>query len=856
MPELRTRDNLATGEFAEIEERLERFDAAWRTGIVPGIGAFLPPPDNPSRREVLEELIKIDLEYRWRRAGPRPADSRERVAADRFALGPRLEDYVARFPELGAPEALPLGLIGEEYRVRREWGDHPDHLDYAGRFACGEAALREALERIDRERHAERVHAADARHLDLGALPPAPAGYQILEEIGRGGMGVVYRARQINLDRIVALKMIRSGPLAAPGERERFRREAASVARLHHPHIVQIYEVGECAGQPFFSLEFIEGGSLEQRPKAAPLSAQEAANLVEILARTVAVAHQQGIVHRDLKPANILLQVTDGRSNATGHFALGPLRSAIPKITDFGLAKQLNQPDGPTASGVVLGTPSYMAPEQAEGKPRDVGPAVDIYALGAVLYELLTGRPPFHGETPLDTLQHVLTQEPVPPRRLQPKVPRDLETICLHCLRKKPQHRYSSADALADDLAGFLEGRPIRARPAPAWEWAVKWARRRPAVALLLAANVLGPALLLAWYTSRLRLSNADLSRALATAEEQRADALSNLHLAWQVADDMLMVGQDWFDMTGRYERTEGRAHGMRRSILRKGLACHEMFVRTHEANPAMRGDVARAYGTIGRIHELLGHDADAETAYRYTLRLLQDWLREAPEDSWDARGLTWVVRRLSELYLRKDQPDRAAASYVGTIHELEVLPTRKLQSEAARSCLAEMHAGLAITMRSTGHYVEALAAWDHAIRLEPGPNRNVFLARRAACQACLGDHAGAAEAAQRATAGKPEYTFIWYDAACALSLSCSAALQDARLSIGRRRELAEQYARLALDRLGFAAADHMFTDFQIHLRRLETNRDLDPLRSRPDFQKLVAEQQTLAQRVRATPDR
>jgi serine/threonine protein kinase len=856
MPELNAPDILSFHDFPDIEERLERFDAAWRRGTPPILSAFLPPERDPERREVLEELIKIDLEYRWRRGGTRPAELRELPAEDGGARRPKVDDYVVAFPELGATESLPLGLIGEEYRVRHEWGDRPDHLEYARRFAgCG-AALGALLAGIDHERAAEGGRACAARPVDPQATPPAPAGYQILGEIGRGGMGVVYRARQISLDRIVALKMIGAGPLAGPRERERFHREAAAVARLHHPHIVQIFEVGEHAGQPFFSLEFIAGGSLEERTKAAPLPAHEAAKLVEILARAMEVAHQQGIVHRDLKPANILLQVADSKAQTADHCRNGNLRSNIPKITDFGLAKRLDEPGSNTESGAVLGTPSYMAPEQAEGKAREAGPAVDIYALGAVLYELLTGRPPFHGETAMDTLQHVLTQEPVPPRRLQPRVPRDLDTICLQCLKKKPQNRYCSAAALAEDLASFLDGRSIRARPAPAWEWAVKWARRRPAVAVLLAANVLAPALLLGWYTSRLRRSNTELSEALTTAKEQRADAQRNLFLAWQVADDMLMVGQDWFDWTGRFERSAGQPHRIRATILEKGLACHEMFVRTHEANPAMRADVGRAYAMIARIHDLLRHDAEAEKVYCYAVLLHQDRMREAPEDSQNTKMLTWSLDRLSELYLRRGQPEQAMAGYAATIRELEALPGPKLQGEAARSLLAELHAGLASTLRSTGRDALALAHWKKAIELDPGENLAWFLTGRAKCQASLGDHSGAAQTVQAATERKPKFNQVRYDSACALALCCPAAQDDVRLSAPRRRELAEEYTRSALDLLRLAAVNGMFTSLQMNLRDLETDRDLDALRSHPEFQKLVAEQQSLAQRVRATPDR
>src|SRR5262245_30743190 len=302
---------------------------------------------------------------------------------------------------------------------------------------------------------------------------PVLVGYEILGELGRGGMGVVYKARQTRLNRLVALKMILSGAYAGEAELARFRAEAEAVARLQHPNIVQVYEVGEQAGRPFFSLEFLGGGSFGRQLNGTPQPALQAATLVETLARAVHSAHQQGIVHRDLKPANVLLT-----------------EEGVPKITDFGLAKQLDRQHAPTASGAILGTPSYAAPEQAAGKSKAIGPATDVYALGAILYECLTGRPPFRAETPLDTLMQVVADEPVPPRRLQPRVSRDLETICLKCLHKEPRKRYASALDLADDLGRFQRTEPISARPIGLGERSVKWVRRRPAVAALLGALV------------------------------------------------------------------------------------------------------------------------------------------------------------------------------------------------------------------------------------------------------------------------------------------------------------------------------------------------------------------------------
>jgi hypothetical protein len=325
---------------------------------------------------------------------------------------------------------------------------------------------------------------ADPHATRWGAAPTEPRapavadgisfpGYEILGTLGRGGMGVVYRARQTKLGRVVALKMILSGAHAGEADLARFRTEAEAIARLQHPNIVQIHEVGEHGGLPFFSLEFCAGGSLEKRLNGTPLPPKEAAALVRTLARATQAAHDKGVIHRDLKPANVLV-AEDG----------------TPKITDFGLAKKLDEA-GPTATGAVMGTPSYMAPEQARGMSAAIGPLCDVYALGAILYECLTGRPPFKAATALDTLQQVVSDEPVRATRLQPGVPRDLETICLKCLHKEPGRRYASARALATDLSRFLNDQPIQARHVTAVERAWRWGRRNRVVTVLAGAVAL-----------------------------------------------------------------------------------------------------------------------------------------------------------------------------------------------------------------------------------------------------------------------------------------------------------------------------------------------------------------------------
>jgi hypothetical protein len=461
--------------------------------------------------------------------------------AEHWRLGERVlvEALMVQEPDLAADTEALFDLIYSEVMLREEYGEQPEVEEYVRRFPQHEPALRRQFAVHDALRSlaasgdsrstptqfpeadkvatgnqvgvAEKLHtgesdgqaalesAAEAATLlppqvgDVDSYQtrppdtayddepiatvehwPSVTGYEILGVLGRGGMGVVYKARHLQLKRLVALKMILAGGHADAGELARFRTEAEAVARLQHANIVQIHEVGEQNGLPYFSLEFVDGGNLAQKINGTPLPARQAAELMEVLARAIHAAHQKGIIHRDLKPANVLL-TSDGK----------------PKITDFGLAKKLDDAAGQTASGAIMGTPSYMSPEQAGGKVKEIGPASDVYALGAILYELLTGRPPFKAATPLDTVLQVVSEEPVAPSQLRPKLARDLETICLKCLRKESSKRYGTPEALAQDLRRFLAHEPILARPAGMMERTRKWVRRRPAAAGMMALAAL-----------------------------------------------------------------------------------------------------------------------------------------------------------------------------------------------------------------------------------------------------------------------------------------------------------------------------------------------------------------------------
>ena len=349
-------------------------------------------------------------------------------------------------------------------------------------------------------------------------MPYRLGDYELLSELGRGSMGIVYLARHTRLQRVVALKMLLGGEFARDEIRARFNLEAKAVARLQHPNIIQIFEVGEwCVSAvgppvPYFTLEYVEGGSLSARLAGAPQAPFRAASWLLTLARAVHYAHGQGIVHRDLKPSNVLL-------TADGHL----------KICDFGVAKLLTASAGETLGGLLIGTPEYMAPEQADGEGRLAQPASDVYALGAILYTMLTGRPVFQGASVLETLEQVRRREPVSPRRLRPAVPRDLETICLKCLEKEPRRRYASAAGLADDLERFLNGETLLARPAGAVERGWKWARRRPAVVLLSLAMVAITVLsfvLIVWQWRRAEQKAVAEAAANAAAQRHRIEAV------------------------------------------------------------------------------------------------------------------------------------------------------------------------------------------------------------------------------------------------------------------------------------------------------------------------------------------
>jgi tetratricopeptide (TPR) repeat protein/tRNA A-37 threonylcarbamoyl transferase component Bud32 len=602
-------------------------------------------------------------------------------------------------------------------------GAPPDLAAHLDGFDEAERALliREliALDRAYRERRG--VPAADYQTLGAGESltqitrdpsgPEAPLsaqhipGCEIVALLGHGGMGLVYKARQPTLDRLVAVKVLRGASVADEELRERFRQEARAAARVRHPNLVQIYEVGEVPSSdgmpmPYLVLEFVNGGSLADALHGTPQAPRDAAQMLEELARAIHQVHEQGVVHRDLKPGNILLELRDaecGVRNDAHHLP----HAAIPKIADFGLAR-LGAASTLTQTGDIVGTPSYMAPEQTLGKSGVIGPATDVYGLGAILYEMLTGRPPFHAETPLATILQVQREEPVSVKRLQPTVPRDLETICLKCLEKEPAKRYASAQALADDLRSFLDDRPILARRASPRERLWRWTRRHPAWAALALVSTLAVLLLAGggwWAYGRLRTAAAQEEKQRQAAEESFRDALTAVEQLLEEAGDADLAGVPQMEPA-------------RKRLLIKALRFYERFLAERGDETRLRFEIARARGRLGDIHELLGDCPMAEQSYRQALLILEQLPARVDAQREGGRihhQLGILLRKLNH-FAEAEAELREALRLRQALVDQDADPTSRQELAVSR-----YHLG-AVLARQRGKLLEAEAAYQDAL--------------------------------------------------------------------------------------------------------------------------------------------
>jgi tetratricopeptide (TPR) repeat protein/tRNA A-37 threonylcarbamoyl transferase component Bud32 len=534
--------------------------------------------------------------------------------------------------------------------------------------------------------------ASDARGgMAAEPLPPSVGDYELLEVIGRGGMSVVYKARQKSLNRLLAVKMIRARDAEATVDLQRLLHEAETIAHLDHPHLVPVYEVGWDQGVPYFSMKLMEGGSLADALPRWAVQPRAAARLMVQVARAVHHAHQRGILHRDLKPSNILLD-QDGQ----------------PHVSDFGLAKRLETNSGLTQSGAIVGTPSYMAPEQARGRQGTITTATDLYGLGAILYTLLTGHPPFRGDTVLDTLEQVKELEPERPSGKNRRVDRDLETICLKCLRKEPRQRYGSAEALAEDLERWLTGVPILARRTRLGERLAKWAKRRPAFAAMVGITSLALLALLAgavWH-------NARLSAALQEREWEGQRAEANFQRTLQALDRLVTwVGDQHLTHVPRMEP-------VRRQVLEDALKFYQQFLEDQDPAPRVRREVGRAYERGGRIYSMLRRHAEAGAVYRRGAALLEELAADFPAVPEYRAELAHILIDLGTLLKEAGQLPEAEAVYERALD----LQTKLVEDGAGvaeyRSTRALILRDLGVLRREGGQFPKADEAFRQALAL------------------------------------------------------------------------------------------------------------------------------------------
>jgi serine/threonine protein kinase len=658
--------------------------------------------------------LRVDQQQRWQ-------------AGDYVSV----DDYLRQYPALASSADQLSDLILSEMVLREARGETPKFEDYLRRYPQCASQLTHRF----RSELATIVPSADLTTIDQSAplarsasvletvqldeagqllaqetafqqgVPQIP-GYRIVSELGRGGMGVVYRAKQLSANRDVALKVVRNDVLdtLAADTRQttlnRFQHEAHAAAKLEHENLVPVYDVGDSGSLRYYAMRFIEGTSLYDMIRHKALSNRDAARYIEPVARGLHYAHQQGVLHRDLKPHNIIIEA----------------KTDQPRLTDFGLAKFIEQRNELTHAGEVMGTPSYMSPEQARDSGR-VTPLADVYSLGAALYHVLTSRPPFQAANVAETLRQVFDEDPVPPRRLNSAIDRDLETICLKCLQKEPSRRYESAQALADDLKRYLNGEPILARPAGYVERTWRWCRRNPKL-----AAAIGTAVTLAAITvTSIVVSNIRISAALAQADR-------NLQNALQVVDDLLTrVSED--DLL----KTSGM-DPLRRELLAKAQAHYQSFLDENANNPRIRRELANAHFRVGVIEREMGNKEKGLQSLRTAETLQREMLAEQPNNPDVRRSLSETLNVAGEWHKRDSQWDEAIESFTEAATLREKLAQESPRDKELRRLLANVHMNLGIAQQAKGDWQagvkEQTSAQELRVKLRQDDAKNVEILR------------------------------------------------------------------------------------------------------------------------------
>jgi len=678
-----------------IDETLRRrFETAWAEGRPVPIEQCLPSLDDPKYLATLEELVHIEIELAWKsRLEPGPADETQPVSQT-VKGSPRVEAYLERFSQLDRPEIV-VRLLQQEFLVRTECGDTPSDQEYRQRFpdlAVGGDKIGTLLDTQNRQGSESFQDAAQAGGRLAAKAPRSPfprrfGNYELLEEIGRGGMGIVYRARQLSADRIVALKVIRGDRLEAfprdtnTSALDRFRHEAQAAARLEHDNIVTVYEVGDVDGEPFFSMQYVAGQSLTEIVRDVPIPNRRAAIYVEPVARAVDQAHRQGILHRDLKPQNILVDSATDR----------------PLVADFGLAKLLESGEELTHSGEIMGSPPYMSPEQAVDSSQ-VTAQTDVYALGATLYHVLTGRPPFQAATSLETLRQVTDREPVPPRQLNPSIDRDLETICLKCLQKEPARRYDTAGDLADDLRRFVDGVPIQARAISPAGRAVRWCRRNPTVAALLTSTVVFLILALV----------ATLVGYLRTATALKSAEAGYRHARVTVDDFFTRVSEDTL-------LNQPGMQPLRRELLQQALDYYQQFLRERGDDAAIPDELAMTYFRIGRITEQIDSPDEALPSFQRALELQKRLVAEFAADRKHLEALGNTYSAVGGVLFKQHKLDEAQVAHQEAVAIRSRLAKADPRQPELQRTLANSLMNLGLVERGRGDLTEARDHFEEA---------------------------------------------------------------------------------------------------------------------------------------------